>query len=96
MLLARRAVTGLVTSVMGTFASNPKNAYVMSQFELSEGAGLCAEVIPVNILRDNYAYMIRDRESGEAACVDPAVPHRVLAAAKDKGFTLSKALVTHK
>ncbi|CAM9810708.1 unnamed protein product [Discosporangium mesarthrocarpum] len=58
--------------------------------------GLCADVIPVPILNDNYAYLVVDRHSGKAACVDPAEPEKVIAAAEKHGVTISALLCTHK
>jgi len=56
----------------------------------------CARVIPVPILSDNFAYLIIDPQTGKAACVDPAEPEKVLAAAKREGIQLSTLLCTHK
>ncbi|CAM9512887.1 unnamed protein product [Choristocarpus tenellus] len=58
--------------------------------------GLCADVIPVPVLNDNYAYLLVDRESRMAACIDPAEPEKVIKAAKDHNVTISALLCTHK
>lgn len=56
-------------------------------------AGL--EVIPVPVLRDNYAWLIHDAESGETAAVDPSVGPPVLEAAEARGWRLTQVLNTH-
>ncbi|KAL8447683.1 hypothetical protein Emag_004293 [Eimeria magna] len=56
----------------------------------------CAEVIPIPTLSDNYAYLVIDKKTKAAACVDPAEPEKVIAAAKEHGVTLHKCLCTHK
>ncbi|KFH00219.1 hydroxyacylglutathione hydrolase [Toxoplasma gondii VAND] len=55
-----------------------------------------ADVMLVPTLSDNYAYLLVDRETKEAACVDPAEPQKVLAAAKKAGVDLKMCLCTHK
>ncbi|CAM9485897.1 unnamed protein product, partial [Hapterophycus canaliculatus] len=59
-------------------------------------AGVCAEVIPVPILSDNYAYLLIDPVTKLAACVDPAEPEKVIAAAKARGVEITTLLCTHK
>lgn len=56
----------------------------------------CADVILVPTLSDNYAYLVIDKKTKAAACVDPAEPEKVLAAAKEHGVTLRTCLCTHK
>ncbi|CDJ66855.1 hydroxyacylglutathione hydrolase, putative [Eimeria necatrix] len=56
----------------------------------------CAEVIPVPTLSDNYAYLLIDKKTKTAACIDPAEPEKVIAAAKEHGVTLQKCLCTHR
>ncbi|KAG5184316.1 beta-lactamase-like protein, partial [Tribonema minus] len=56
----------------------------------------CCEVIPVPVLQDNYAYLVIDKATQMTACVDPAEPRKVLAAAAARGVTLSTLLCTHK
>lgn len=51
------------------------------------------EVIPV--LSDNYAYLIIDDESRQAAAVDPAEAHLVLAKARQEGVEIVAVLTTH-
>ncbi|CAN0012869.1 unnamed protein product, partial [Ectocarpus sp. 12 AP-2014] len=66
--------------------------------ELNEAAaGVCAEVIPeVPILSDNYAYLLIDPVTKKTACVDPAEPEKVIAAAQARGVEISTLLCTHK
>eukprot|EP00752_Nemacystus_decipiens_P003958 g3624.t1 len=59
-------------------------------------AGVCAEVIPVPILSDNYAYLLIDPVTKKAACVDPAEPEKVVAAARARGVEITTLLCTHK
>ncbi len=94
MILARCTASVVAPALVSLVTS--QNICAVSRFEMCEKDSLCAEVIPVNILKDNFAYLIRDRESGETACVDPADAHRVLNVAKEKGYNISKAFVTHK
>eukprot|EP00904_Undaria_pinnatifida_P010579 jgi/Undpi1/6651/HiC_scaffold_20.g09130.m1 len=58
--------------------------------------GVCAEVIPVPILSDNYAYLLVDPVTRKTACVDPAEPEKVMVAAIDRGLEISVLLCTHK
>ncbi|XP_026190581.1 hydroxyacylglutathione hydrolase cytoplasmic [Cyclospora cayetanensis] len=62
----------------------------------SREADACAEVILVPTLSDNYAYVIIDKKTKAAACVDPAEPEKVVAAAKERDVTLRACLCTHK
>jgi hydroxyacylglutathione hydrolase len=52
-------------------------------------------VVPVPVLRDNYAWLIHDEDSGETAVVDPSVGPPVLEAAEARGWRLSQILNTH-
>ncbi|KAI9348793.1 hydroxyacylglutathione hydrolase cytoplasmic-like protein [Zopfochytrium polystomum] len=53
-------------------------------------------VVPVPVLADNYAYLLlTDPDAKKCAAVDPAEPDKVLAAAKDKGWTVDTILTTH-
>ncbi|XP_024529553.1 hydroxyacylglutathione hydrolase cytoplasmic-like [Selaginella moellendorffii] len=54
------------------------------------------EVIPVPCLDDNYAYLIIDGASKQAAAVDPVKPESVLSAAKKHGAQVTMVLTTHK
>lgn len=50
---------------------------------------------PVPILSDNYAWLLRDEESGCIAIVDPAEVDPVVAAIEAAGGTLDLILLTH-
>lgn len=50
---------------------------------------------PVPILSDNYAWLLRDEESGCTAIVDPAEVDPVIAAIEAAGGTLDMILLTH-
>lgn len=56
----------------------------------------CAQVVLIPTLADNYAYLLIDRLTKTAACVDPAEPEKVIAAAEKHGVTLRTCLCTHK
>lgn len=49
----------------------------------------------VPCLKDNYSWIIHDHATGKTAVVDPAEEAPVVAALKDKGWTLSHILNTH-
>ena len=53
------------------------------------------EVIPVACLRDNYAYLVIDRSTGDAVVVDPSEAAPVLARATAEGVTLRAIWCTH-
>jgi hydroxyacylglutathione hydrolase len=46
-------------------------------------------------LKDNYGALMRDRATGAAASIDAPDGAAVIAAARDKGWKLTHALVTH-
>jgi hydroxyacylglutathione hydrolase len=50
---------------------------------------------PVPILRDNYAWLLRDSETGATAIVDPADAQPVIAALERAGGRLDLILLTH-
>jgi hydroxyacylglutathione hydrolase len=52
-------------------------------------------IVPVPLLRDNYAWLIHDADSGETAVVDPSVGPPVLDAAGARGWPLTQVLNTH-
>lgn len=56
----------------------------------------CAEIIPVPVLSDNYAYLIIDRDTKQTACIDPAEPKKVIEAAKKANVEISLGICTHK
>ena len=53
------------------------------------------DVIPVPALSDNYIWMFRDPASGSVAVVDPGQDAPALAAAKQRGWTITHILNTH-
>jgi hydroxyacylglutathione hydrolase len=53
------------------------------------------EIVAVPVLTDNYAWLIHNAESGEAAVVDPSVADPVLEAAAARGWRLTQVLNTH-
>ncbi|KAJ7559625.1 hypothetical protein O6H91_04G094000 [Diphasiastrum complanatum] len=53
-------------------------------------------VVPVHCLEDNYAYLIVDEVTKDAAVVDPVWPEKVLEEAKRRGAVVSKVLTTHR
>ncbi|PFH31241.1 hydroxyacylglutathione hydrolase [Besnoitia besnoiti] len=55
-----------------------------------------ADVVLVPTLSDNYAYLLIDRATKAAACIDPAEPEKVLKAAQAAGAELKMCLCTHK
>jgi hydroxyacylglutathione hydrolase len=52
-------------------------------------------VTPIACLRDNYAYLIVDREAGLCAVVDPSEPEPVRRALAEAGVKLTHILNTH-
>ncbi|KAI7697618.1 Hydroxyacylglutathione hydrolase [Sarcoptes scabiei] len=50
-------------------------------------------IIPA--LSDNYMYLVVDRETKDAAVVDPVEPDRILPLIKEKNLNLRKVLTTH-
>ncbi len=55
--------------------------------------GMTAQAVP--ILSDNYAWLLRDPESGFTAIVDPAEEAPIMAAIKGGGGRLDAILLTH-
>ena len=53
------------------------------------------EIRLVPLLNDNYAYLLHDPASGEAAVVDPSEAGPVLSALQEAGWTLKHILNTH-
>ena len=49
----------------------------------------------IQVLQDNYAYLLIDKERKVAAAVDAVEPTKVLAAAKEEGVTVESVLTTH-
>jgi hydroxyacylglutathione hydrolase len=53
------------------------------------------KIIPIPVLADNYAYLLIDERSKEAAVVDPSEANPVAAAVKREGVTLTTIINTH-
>lgn len=53
------------------------------------------EINQIPVLSDNYVYVVRDRETGKTAVVDPAVAGPVLEFLADRGWRLDFILNTH-
>jgi len=53
------------------------------------------KVTPIPILQDNYAWLLRDEESGCTAIVDPAEVDPVVRAIEESGGKLDLILLTH-
>lgn len=59
-------------------------------------AQCCADVHVIPMLQDNFSYLIADRATKAAACVDPYTPQKVLAKAQQLGVNLAMCLTTHR
>lgn len=53
------------------------------------------EIVRIPALSDNYIWLVHDPESGETMVVDPAEAEPVLAAAAERGWTISQIWNTH-
>eukprot|EP00933_Yihiella_yeosuensis_P084786 TRINITY_DN9945_c1_g1_i1.p1 TRINITY_DN9945_c1_g1~~TRINITY_DN9945_c1_g1_i1.p1 ORF type:complete len:257 (+),score=47.11 TRINITY_DN9945_c1_g1_i1:55-825(+) len=53
------------------------------------------KVVVVPVLSDNYAYLLIDEATKQAAAVDPAEAHIVLARAQEEGVQIVAVLTTH-
>lgn len=53
------------------------------------------ELVTIPCLKDNYAYLVHDAESGETAVVDVPEAGPISATLKERGWTLSHILLTH-
>ncbi|CAA3014476.1 hydroxyacylglutathione hydrolase cytoplasmic [Olea europaea var. sylvestris] len=53
------------------------------------------QILHIPCLEDNYAYMIIDEATKEAAVVDPVEPHSILRVAQENGVDLKLVLTTH-
>jgi hydroxyacylglutathione hydrolase len=53
------------------------------------------EIVPVPVLRDNYVWLVHDKDSGETVAVDPSVAEPVLEAAAARGWTITQVWNTH-
>jgi hydroxyacylglutathione hydrolase len=53
------------------------------------------ELVTIPCLADNYAYLVHDAASGQTAVIDVPDAAPILAALRDRGWTLSDMLITH-
>jgi len=53
------------------------------------------KIVPIPVLKDNYAYLIIDDKTKDAYAVDPAEAKKVLDKAKDLNVRIRKILTTH-
>lgn len=53
------------------------------------------EIARIPVLSDNYVWLAHDPASGETAVIDPAVAEPVLAAAAERGWTITQIWNTH-
>lgn len=53
------------------------------------------EIVPVPAFSDNYIWLVNDSASGETAVVDPGDADPALAAASERGWTISQVWNTH-
>lgn len=53
------------------------------------------EIVPVPAFADNYLWLVHDEPSGETAVVDPGDAAPVLAAAAERGWTITQVWNTH-
>ena len=53
------------------------------------------EIVAVDAFADNYLWLVHDRENGETAVVDPGDGAAVLAAARERGWTIGQVWNTH-
>lgn len=63
--------------------------------DAQRGRMVMLEVVAVPVLTDNYVWLIHNGATGETAAVDPSVADPVLAAAAEKGWSLTQVLNTH-
>ena len=53
------------------------------------------EILRIPVLSDNYVWLVHEPGSGETMAVDPAVAEPVLAAAAERGWTITQIWNTH-
>ncbi|MBN8830087.1 MAG: hydroxyacylglutathione hydrolase [Sphingomonadales bacterium] len=53
------------------------------------------DIVRVPVLNDNFVWLVHDAPSGETVVVDPSVAEPVLAAAAQRGWTISQIWNTH-
>ncbi|KAJ1507280.1 hypothetical protein HMI56_000178 [Coelomomyces lativittatus] len=57
--------------------------------------GTKMKIYPIPCLQDNYAYLLVDESTHQAAAVDPVTPSEVIQAAKNLNVDLKMILTTH-
>lgn len=80
------------TPTRGVLYSSGRNLYQSCAATMGVGE---VSVEPVPCLNDNYSWLVHDHGTGKTAVVDPAEEGPVVAALKDKGWTLFHILNTH-
>lgn len=59
------------------------------------GSHACEWVQLIPALEDNYMYLLCDPATKQCAAVDPVEPQKVLAAVRERGWSLAAVLTTH-
>jgi len=67
----------------------------MGQHAQCRGVVNMLEIVRVPVLSDNYVWLVHEAQSGETLVVDPAVAAPVLAAAEERGWTITQIWNTH-
>ncbi|KAM6156167.1 hydroxyacylglutathione hydrolase, mitochondrial isoform 1-T1 [Rhynchocyon petersi] len=75
--------------LLGTLCSHTS----LRKSAVIQQAAMKVELLPA--LTDNYMYLLVDKDSGEAAIVDPVQPQKVLETVKKHGVKLTTVLTTH-
>ena len=63
--------------------------------EITKGTAMALELVTIPCLKDNYAYLLHDADSGDTALIDAPEAGPILAALKSRGWTLRQILITH-
>jgi hydroxyacylglutathione hydrolase len=71
------------------------NPFLRQIRQFSSSARRTMRVVPVPVREDNYAYLLIDEPSNQAAAVDVFDTDKVTAKAKELGVNLVAALTTH-
>lgn len=66
---------------------------ISTALEITNAGGM--KIVSVPCLKDNFAYLIRDTESGAVGCVDVPEAEPVEAALSELGWTLTHIILTH-
>ncbi|NPD14439.1 hydroxyacylglutathione hydrolase [Xinfangfangia sp. D13-10-4-6] len=56
---------------------------------------MALELVTIPCLKDNFAFLLHDAASGETTLIDAPEPGPVLAALRDRGWSLTQILLTH-